>query len=135
MALSREDCVVLTRHIDGLIREYDPAALEHIIGSTEHYNDPCPYVVELLRTLMRFYSERSGGQHGSILNRVNRYVRLPNGQPVRGISVALTPGELQRYETEEVDLAELPDRSEFLNEIEQILGDVIHAIKDSGDKQ
>ncbi len=135
MPLSREDCVVLTRQIEALIREHDPMALEPVLGSTERYNDPRRYVTELLRTLMRYYSERSGGQHGPILDRMNRYVRQPNGLPVRGISVELTPGERERYQTDQINFAELPDRNEFVNELERILGDVIHEIDNSGDRQ
>ena len=61
----------------------------------------------LLSTIQHVYAERSGGAQGQILDSVNRYVRLPDGRPVRGLSVALTPAEREVYGTEEVSLAEL----------------------------
>jgi hypothetical protein len=135
MGLSREDCVLLTRQIEGLIREYDPVALEPVLNSTERYDDPRRYVTGLLRTLMRYYSERSGGRHGPILDRVNRYVRQADGSPVRGISVELTPGERERYQLDEVNFAGLPDRNEFVDELERILGDVIREIDNLENRQ
>ena len=65
---------------------------------------------------------------------MNRFVRLPDGGPIRGISVALTPAEMERYGTEEVNLAELPDRSEFLEELDRILSVVFHEVDFEGDR-
>ena len=104
------------------------------MGAAERPNDPRRYVIELLRTIRRMYAERSGGMHGPILDRMNHFVRLPDGGPIRGISVALTPAEMERYGTEEVNLAELPDRSDFLAELDHILSEVIHEIDFEGDR-
>lgn len=125
MPLTREDWVVLSRQIEELIRRFDPVAHDAVLNSTERFDDPRRYVIEQIRTLMRYYSERSGGKHGQILDRVNRYVRQPDGRPVRGISVELTPGERERYQTDELNLAELPDHNAFVNELESILADII----------
>lgn len=114
MPLNRQDCLELSRQIERLLREFDPGSFELVMGSAERSNDPRRYVIELLRTTRRMYAERSGGMHGVILDRMNHFVRLPDGGPIRGISVALTPAEMERYGTEEVNLAELPDRSDFL---------------------
>ena len=134
MALNRQDCVELARQIELLLREFDPGSFELVAHATERYQDPRRYVIELLRTIRRVYAERSGGMHGPILDRMNHFVRLPNGGPIRGISVALTPAEMERYGTEEVNLAELPDRSEFLEELDRILSVVIHEVHFEGDR-
>ncbi|MCC7175799.1 MAG: hypothetical protein IT159_11435 [Bryobacterales bacterium] len=128
MPLNRQDCIELAKQVERLLREFDPAASELVFRSTERYNDPRRYFVELLRTIRHLYAERSGGMHGVILDRINQFVRLPDGSPVRGITVALTPAEMERYRTEEVNLAELPDRSDFLAELDRILSIVIHEI-------
>jgi hypothetical protein len=132
MPLDRQDCLELTRQVERLLREYDPASLELVLRSTERYNDPRRYFVELLRTIRHLYAERSGGMHGGILDRMNHFVRLPDGGPIRGISVALEPEERERYRAEEVNLAELPDRSDFLGELDRILSVVIHEIDFEG---
>jgi hypothetical protein len=88
--------------------------------------------VELLRTIRHLYAERSGGVHGVILDRINHFVRLPDGGPIRGITVALTPAEMERYRTVEVNLAELPDRSDFLAELDRILSIVIQVVGQFG---
>jgi hypothetical protein len=124
MALTRQDCVVLVREIEGLLREYDPGSLDLVVRSTERDNDPRRYVVRLLRTITKVYSERSGGMAGPILNTMNHFVRLADDSPIRGISVALSPAERELYDTDEINLAELPDRSEFLAELNRITADI-----------
>jgi hypothetical protein len=134
MALNRQDCIELTRQIEQLLREFDPGSLDLALRSTERYDDPRRYVIELLRNIRQIYAERSGGMHRPILDRVNHFVRLPGGGPIRGISVALTPAEMERYRTEEVNLAELPDRSDFLAELDRVLSEVIHEVNLPGDR-
>src|SRR4051812_19044858 len=120
MPLSREDCVQLVREIERLLREYDPVALQLVIRATDPNNDPQRYLVSLLGTISRIYSERSGGTLGPTLDRINHFVRLQDGSPVKGIAVTLSPAERELYKTDELDLAELPDRSEFLVELERL---------------
>lgn len=101
MPLSRRDCADLIRHIQGLLREYDPVSFETVLrGVDSSPEDPRRYLMALLSTIQHVYAERSGGEQGRILDSVNRYVRLPDGRPVRGLSVALTPGEREVYGTE-----------------------------------
>src|SRR5277367_5901500 len=103
MPLSRRDCADLIRHIQGLLREYDTVSFETVLrGVDSSPEDPRRYLMALLSTIQHVYAERSGGAQGQILDSVNRYVRLPDGRPVRGLSVALTPGEREVYGTEEV---------------------------------
>ena len=125
MPLDQQDCIYLVREVQRLLRDYDPSSLELLLGLTEPEEDPRRYLVRLLGALIRIYSERSGGQYGSILDRINHFVRLQDGSPVRGVSVALSPMEREVYRTEEFRLAELPDRSEFLAELRTVLQDVI----------
>jgi hypothetical protein len=114
MALNRQDCIELTRQIEQLLREFDPGSLDLALRSTERYDDPRRYVIELLQNIRQIYAERSGGMHRPILDRVNHFVRLPGGGPIRGISVALTPAEMERYRTEEVNLGLRPPENVFL---------------------
>ena len=125
MPLSQQDCIELVREVQGLLREYDPGSLELVLRATEPQEDSRRYIVQLLGTIVRIYSERSGGMYGPILDRINHYVRLQDGSPVRGLSVELSPVERVVYNTDEVNLAELPDRSEFLAELKRIIAEII----------
>src|SRR5690242_10474593 len=125
MPLSRQDCVVLARDIEGLLREYDPSSLDLILRATERPEDPRRYVIELLRTVSRVYAEQSGGMYGPVLDRMNHFLRLEDGSPVRGISVALSPAERELYDSDEVNLAELQDRSGFLTDLERIISEIL----------
>ena len=120
MPLNRTDCADLVRQVQNLLREYDPAAFETIIRAYRHPDDPRQHLVLLLQIVGKVYSERSGGQYSSILDSLNHYVRLEDGGPVRGLSVSLTPSDREIYGRDEVSLAELPDRTEFVRQIERI---------------
>ena len=124
MALTQQDCVELLREVEGLLREYDPGSLELVFRAAERYDDPRRYLIEFLTTIRRIYSERSGGIEGAILNRINHFVRLEDGSPIRALSVALSPVERELYGREEFNLAELPDRSEFIKELDRITAEV-----------
>jgi len=80
--------------------------------------------IGVLGTLIRFYKERSGGEQARILDALNHYVRRPDGGPIQGLSVELSPAEQELYRRREVDLAVLPDRTKFLEEIQRIMGDI-----------
>ena len=118
-----------------MLREYDPSLLELAIRATERYSDPRRYLVDLLRTINRIYSERSGGMYGPILDRINHFVRLPDGSPVRGLSVALSPAEQELYDRSEVNLADLPDRSQFVAEIDRIIDVIVQETEAPEDLQ
>ncbi len=122
MPLSRSDCAVLVRQIQNLLREHDPATVETVLHAYEHPEDPRRHLILLLQIIGKFYSERSGGQYAPLLDSVNRYVRLPDGSPVRGLSVSLTPADRELYGREEISLAALPDRSEFIEQINSLAG-------------
>jgi hypothetical protein len=124
MALTRQDCVELVREIEELLREYDPGSLDLVLRATERYNDPRRYLVELLVTVRRIYSERSGGMHGPILDSINHFVRLQDGSPIRGLVVALSPVERELYGRDELNLAELPDRSDFIVDLDRLIADI-----------
>jgi hypothetical protein len=91
MPLSREDCVDLIREIEALLRQYDPSVLELVLGAMGRFDDPRRHLIDLLRTIRKFYSERSGGMYGGILDGINQFVRLEDGSPIRSLSVALSP--------------------------------------------
>ena len=123
------------RLIEELLREYDPGSVEPILSATDRFEDPARYVISLLTAIRRFNTERSGGMHGPILDRLNRFVRLEDGSPVRGLSVALSPAEVERYETREIGLADLPDRSEFLSELDTLISEIAHETESRGELQ
>lgn len=120
MPLTRTDFLELSRQIEALLLQYDPSALDVILRATDPVDDPRAYVLGLLRTVERVYAERSSGTLGTVLDSINSYVRRPNGSPIRGISVSLSPIEQERYRADEVNLAELPDRSKFLTELRHL---------------
>jgi hypothetical protein len=124
MALDRQDCLELIREIEGLLREYDPGSLELVLRATERFADPQRYLLEVMGTLRRIYSERSGGMQAPILDRINHFVRLEDGAPIRGLTVVLSSVERELYDREEINLAELPDRSNFLEELERITTEI-----------
>jgi hypothetical protein len=124
MPLSRQDCLELFRDLEGLLNEYDPRGYEAIFRITETAEDPRRAIVNFLRTMIHYYSERSGGEHGRVLDDLNNYVRQADGQPIRGIAVMLSPDERERFGTSEVDLALLPDRSELLQNLNTLLRDI-----------
>jgi hypothetical protein len=135
MALTRQDCVELVREIEGLLREYDPGFLDLVLRATERYNDPQRYLVELLATVRRIYSERSGGMHGPILDTLNHFVRLQDGSPIRGVTVTLSPVERELYGRDEMSLAELPDRSDFIADLDRITADIKRETESPEDRQ
>ena len=124
MPLSREDAIDLTRFVERLLRQYDPESYELVMRSTDRVNDAGQNLLILLRTSMRFYKERSGGEQARILDAINHYVRLSDGGPIQGLSVELNPADQEIYRRREVDLAILPDRTKFLEEIQRITGDI-----------
>jgi hypothetical protein len=124
MPLSRDDAIELTHFVEQLLRQYDPGSYELIMRATDRVDDPRRNLLILLGTLIRFYKERSGGEQARILDAINHYVRLPNGGPVQGLSVELRPAEQEMYGRREVDLAVLPDRTEFLEEIQRIMAEI-----------
>jgi hypothetical protein len=135
MPLSREDCVDLVREIEALLRENDPGLLELVLRATERHDDPRHYVVDLLKRIRGIYSERSGGTYGRILDGINEFVRLQDGSPVRALSVTLSPAERELYETDEVNFAELPDRSEFLASLDRIVMEIMRETEPPRERQ
>jgi hypothetical protein len=124
MPLSRDDATEITRLVERLLRQYDPASYELVMRATERTNDPGRNLLIMLGTLARFYRERSGGENARILDDINHYVRLSDGGPVSGLSVELSSADRELYDIREVDLAVLPDRTRFLEELQNIMGDI-----------
>jgi hypothetical protein len=73
--------------------------------------------------------------YGPILDRINHFVRLQDGSPVRGVAVMLSPAERERYNLDEVNLAELRDRSEFLGALRSIIAEIISETESPEDRQ
>lgn len=125
MALSRSDYMDLLRFVQSQLREVDPDAFEVVAKSYERSDTPRFTLINYLSALTRLMSERSGGSHGRILNRLNAVVRRVDGEPVQGLRVLLSPEEQELFQTESVNLASLPDRSEFVRIIDEVLGAIL----------
>jgi hypothetical protein len=114
MPLSREDYLALIRQVQGELRERDREVYELLAEHVEPSQDPRRYLLAYLDTLIKVVGERSAGAHGRVLNLINRSVRTAEGGPVRGIRLALSGPEQERYQTEYVDLASLPERGALI---------------------
>ena len=69
---------------------------------------------------MKIMAEQSGGENGRILNLANRYIRTERGGPIQAIQIELTPQERELYEMDTFDLARLPDRGEFIENLQSL---------------
>jgi hypothetical protein len=134
MALSREDWIDVTRHLQQHVRKADPEVFELLARHVERWNDPRRYLVDYIDGLMKVMSERSSGSHGRILNELNNWVRTEQGGPIRGIRLVLSPAEQELYRREFVDLASLPDRSAFITGLRELRDDLLREIEESGDR-
>src|ERR1700722_8078603 len=135
MALTRQDSVELIREIERLLREYDPGSLELVLHATEQSEDPRRNLVSFLATIRRIYAERSSGEQSAILDQINHFVRQEDGQLIRGISVELSPLERELSGREEFNLAELPDRSAFIAELDRITAEIKREVEPPEDQQ
>jgi hypothetical protein len=132
MALSREDWIDITRHLQQHVRDADPEVFELLARHVDHWNDPQRYLIDYLDGLIKIMSERSSGSTGRILNELNHWVRTEEGGPVRGIRLVLSPAERELYRREFVDLASLPDRSAFITGLRALRNDPVREIEESG---
>jgi hypothetical protein len=132
VALSREDWLDMTRHIQKLLHEADPEAFELLASHVEWRNDPRYYLVDYLQVLIKILSERSGGSHGKILNELNRWIRTEQGGPIRGIRLVLSPADRDLLQREYVDLASLPDRGAIIAELHRLRNDLLSEIERFG---
>jgi hypothetical protein len=117
MPLTRDDYVAILRHLRAELRQRDPEAQALVAEYTERSDDPRRYLLDYLRTLIKILSERSSGAYGRVLNTLNEYVRTPEGRPIRGIRLELSPIERELYRQEQIDLAVLPDRDELIADL------------------
>ena len=126
MPLTRQDAIEITQQLESLLRQYDPFTFEIATSRVERGDDPRRNLLGMLGLVIRIYSEKSSGLAAQALDRINHHVRLPNGEPITGIMVELSPSERELYGREEVDLATVPDRTEFISDLK----DVFSAIAD-----
>lgn len=132
MALSREDWLEITRHLQQQLREADPEVFELLASHVEWRDDPRLFLVDYLQVLIKILSERSSGSHGKVLNELNRWIRTEQGGPIRGIRLVLAPGDRDLFQREYVDLASLPDRGAFITDLHQLRNDLLNEIERSG---
>lgn len=132
MALSRQEWLDITRHLQEQIRQADPEVFELLAEHVERRDEPERYLVAYIETLMKVMSERSGGSHGRVLNELNNWIRTENGGPLRGIRLVLPESDRQLYQRDYVDLASLPDRTAFIRELRQLRDDLLREIQHPG---
>lgn len=126
MPLGRQDVIEITRQLESLLRQYDPSAFELATSVTERSDNPPANLLHFLDLVIRIYSERSSGLAALALDRLNYHVRRPDGEPITGITIDLSSLERELYGREEIDLATLPDRTEFvlaLKDIRRMIAD------------
>ncbi len=128
MALTREDWIVITQHLQNHVRQADLEIFELLGQHVELSNDPQHYLVDYLGGLIKVMSERSGGSHGRVLNEMNKWIRVEKGGPIRGIRLLLSETEQDLYQGDYVDLASLPDRSDFIDALRKLRDDLIAEI-------
>ncbi len=133
MALNHDDWIDVTRHLQQEVHEADPEVFELLARHVERRNDPRWYLVDYIEALIKVMSERSSGSHGRILNELNNWVRTEQGGPIRGIRLALSPGDQELYRREYVDLASLPDRTAFISDLRNLRVDLVREIEESGE--
>ena len=134
MALSRDDWIDITRHLQQQVREADPEVFELVARHVERRNDSRWYLIDYIDLLIKVMSERSSGSHGRILNELNNWVRTEQGGPIRGIRLALSPEDQELYRREYVDLASLPDRTAFISDLRNLRSDLAREIEESGER-
>ncbi len=90
MALSREEWLDITRHLQEQVRQADPEVFELLAQHVERWDEPERYLVAYIETLIKVTSERSGGSHGRVLNELNNWIRTEDGGPLRGIRLRVS---------------------------------------------
>ena len=131
MTLSRHDYGAILRALESKLRETDPDAVAVVnraadIGDIDvaQSTDLKRVVLRYLDALMKVLSERSAGGNGRILDLANRYIRTERGGPIEALTVELSPLEQELHGATNVDLATLPDRRIFLEELRALRDDI-----------
>lgn len=117
MPFSRAEYLSILQHFERELRAADPGAFEIISAGFEPIEDPRRRLLAYLQRTRHVVAERSSGSEGHVLNILNQFVRTEGGGPISGIRLALSGPDQERYGMEFIDLASLPDRSEFLAEL------------------
>lgn len=125
MAMSRGDYREVADHLHRVLREMDPEVFELLVQHVKPTEDSRRHLLRSLEALMQIASERSGGSHGRVLDRVNAIIRTDRGSAVRGIRVVMTPEHRETWDIEAVDLARLPDRTEFIASLKRLHGAIV----------
>lgn len=118
MALSDQDYFDILRHLQRELRVVEPDLYERLSRSLEVQQRPRDILLRYLEAIERLVGQQSSGPHGRILDSLNSVVRTEDGGPILGIRVVLTEGEAALYERGVVDLATLPDRTNFIEALE-----------------
>lgn len=132
--MNRDECLDLLRYVQRQLADVDRPSFELLSQSFEHSEDPRRALVSYLDTLIKVEAERSSGSYGWVLDYLNRYVRTEDGGPVRSIRVVLSSQEYELYGVEVLDLAELPNRSEFIAELRDLRAKILEDGEPEGER-
>lgn len=124
MALSNQDYLDILRHLQSELRLAEPDLYEKLSLSLSVQQSPRDVLLRYLEAVERLVGQRSSGPYGRILDNLNSVVTTERGGPILGIRVLLTEGESALYEREVVDLETLPDRTNFIEELEILRRDI-----------
>jgi len=131
MPLNTEDAIAITRYLETLLRDRDPYGYQAaaVTVALEREADPRRNLLTLLDVLMRMYSERSSRLAEVALDRINRYARRSDRQPITGIAVDFSPAERNLYGVEQIDLMQLPDRSGLVHALREVFQNIVEDLE------
>lgn len=120
MALSNEDYLELLRHVQTVVRQYEPDLFDPLSGIRQKDIQPKQLVLRYLSSLIGAISQRSAGTYPRVLRLLNEHITPIEGRQITGIKVSLSPQERELYRLDEVNLSEIPERDELIAELHRI---------------
>ena len=133
MTLKREDYAAILRVLRSQLRETDPDAVDAVDRAADVRDEDLSGAEDLKRVVLRYLDalmkvlgERSGGGKGRVLDLANQYIRTTHGGPIEALTVELSPLDRELHQSSSLDLATLPDRSAFLEQLRNLRRDIEH---------
>lgn len=121
MEFTNEKYISILRHLQKRLQEFEPELFESMWEVTNVELPPRPRLLQYLRNLIGMLREHSRGSYEEILSLLNEFIRTEEGNQIEGIEVVFSPAEQEIYGIESIDLSDVPDRSQLINKLEQIL--------------
>lgn len=123
MALSDSDCLELLKHLQAKLREADPELFDRL-GTITGYIAPYEQLRNYLFGIVSVMKGRSSVTYRRVVTQLGQYITAPDSKAIEGINITLSPMEQQLYQMDEIELAQLPDNSEFINDLLELARDL-----------